>query len=57
MLEALMVNDHPVILAYGRFFRLYERLETLLERELEYAYGRHLPPSLVVFHVQLVILN
>jgi hypothetical protein len=30
MLGALMGNSHPVVLAYGRFLQLYERLETRL---------------------------
>jgi hypothetical protein len=57
MLWDLMGNAHPVVLAYGRFLRLYERLETRLESELDYAYARCLGPSLMVFHVQLAILN
>jgi hypothetical protein len=46
MLGALMGNSYPVVLAYGRLLRLVERLETCLESELEYAYGRCLGPSL-----------
>jgi hypothetical protein len=48
---ALIGNSHPVVLAYGRFLRLYERHETRLESELGHAYGRRLGPTLVVFHV------
>jgi hypothetical protein len=57
MMGALMGNLHPVVLAYGRFLQLYERLETRLESELDHAYGRRLGPSLMVFHVQLNIRN
>jgi hypothetical protein len=57
MTGALMGNAHPVVLAYGRFFRLYECLETRLESELDFAYGHSLGPSLMVFHVQLAIQN
>jgi hypothetical protein len=52
-----MGNLHPVVLAYGRFLQLYERLETRLESDLDHAYGRRLGPSLMVFHVQLNIRN
>jgi hypothetical protein len=50
-----MGDSHPVVVAYSRFLRLYERLETRLERELDLAYGRRLGPVLMVFHVQLTI--
>jgi hypothetical protein len=52
-----MGNTHLVVLAYGQFLRVYERLETFLESELDHAYGRRLGPALMVFHVQLVIHN
>jgi hypothetical protein len=51
VIGALMGNAHPVMLAYGRFLRLYERLETRLESELDYVCGPRLVPSLMVFHV------
>jgi hypothetical protein len=57
MLGALIGKSHPVVLAYGRFLQLYERLETRLESELDPAYGCRLGPSLMVFHVQLNIRN
>jgi hypothetical protein len=57
ILGALMGNAHPVVLAYGRFLQLYERLETRFESELDHAYGHTLGPALMVFHVQLAIRN
>jgi hypothetical protein len=57
MMGGLMGNSHPVVLAYGRFLQLYERLETRLERDLDHTYGRRLGPSLMVLHVQLNIQN
>jgi hypothetical protein len=57
MLSALMGNSHPVVLAYGCLLQLYERLQIRLESDLDHAYGRHLGPSLMVFHVQLNIRN
>jgi hypothetical protein len=44
-----------VLLVYGRFLRLYDRMEPLLESELDHAYGRWLGPALMVFHVQLTL--
>jgi hypothetical protein len=38
-------GSHPVVLAYGRFLSLYERLETRLESELDHAHGRRLGPA------------
>jgi hypothetical protein len=39
LLGALMGNLHLVVLAYGRFLHLYERLETCLESELNHTYN------------------
>jgi hypothetical protein len=57
LLGALLGNSLPVVVAYGRFLRLYELLETRLESELDHAYGHRLGPALMVFHVQLAIRN
>jgi hypothetical protein len=54
---APMRNADPVVMAYRRFFRLYERLKTRLESDPDHAHGRRLGPSLMVFHVQLAIQN
>jgi hypothetical protein len=53
----LIGKTHPVVLYYGRFMRLYEKLKTRLESELYCAYGRHLVPVIMVFHVQLALRN
>jgi hypothetical protein len=57
LLGALLGASHPVVLAYGRFLRLYDRLETRIESELDHAHGRRLGPALMVFHVQLAERN
>jgi hypothetical protein len=55
LLGALLGDAHPILLAYGRFLRLYDRMETRLESELDHVYGRRLGPALMVFHVQLAL--
>jgi hypothetical protein len=57
LLGALMGNSHPVVVAYGLFWRLYEQLETRLESKLDHVYGRRLGPALMVSRVQLKIRN
>jgi hypothetical protein len=57
LLGALLGDDHPVLLAYGRFLCLYHCMETCLDSELDHAYGCRLGPALVVFHVQLTLRN
>jgi hypothetical protein len=57
LLDALVGKNHSVILAYGRFLRMYERMQTRLESELDYAHGRRLGPALMNFHAQLAWRN
>jgi hypothetical protein len=57
LLGTLLGDAHPVLLAYGRFLRLYDCMETHLESELDHAYRRWLGPALMVFHVQLALRN
>jgi hypothetical protein len=57
LLGSLLGDAHPVLLTYGCFLRLYDRMETCLESELDHAYGRRLGPALVVFHFQLTLRN
>jgi hypothetical protein len=57
LLGALLGGSHPVVLAYGRFLQLYDRLETRLESELDHAHGQRLGPALMVFHVHLAVRN
>jgi hypothetical protein len=48
LMGALVGNSHPVILAYGRLFCMYERMQTRLERELDHAHGQRLRPALII---------
>jgi hypothetical protein len=57
LLGALLGDAHLVLLAYGRFLRLYDRMETRLESELDHAYGCRLGPALMVFHVLPFLSN
>jgi hypothetical protein len=57
LLESLLGGSRPVVLAYGRLLRLFERLETRLEIELDHAHGRRCGPALVVYHIQLAVRN
>jgi hypothetical protein len=57
LLGTLVGNNHPVILSYGRFLCVYERMQTRLERELDYVHGRRLGPAMMNFHAQLAWRN
>jgi hypothetical protein len=57
LLGELLGHTHPVILAYGRFMRVCDRMEPQLESELDHVYGRRLRLALVVFNVQLSLHN
>jgi hypothetical protein len=57
LLGDFLGNLQTVVLPYGRFLHLYERLGTRFESELDHTYDRRLGPALMVFHVQLNIHN
>jgi hypothetical protein len=57
LLDALLGDTHPCIASYHRFLRQYDCLQIRLEGELEFAYGRRLAPSLVLFQFQMMWRN
>jgi hypothetical protein len=57
LLGALVGNNHPVMLVYGRFLRMYERMQTRLESGLDDSHGRRLDPAIMNFHAQLAWRN
>jgi hypothetical protein len=57
LVGAVVGNNHPVILAYGRFLCMCESMQTCLESELEYAHGRRLGPAMMSFHAQVAWRN
>jgi hypothetical protein len=57
LMGALLGVEHPLVGAYGRFPRQYDRLMTSLESEVDQVHGRRLGPSLVTFHIQLMWRN
>jgi hypothetical protein len=57
LMGALLGVDRPLVGAYGRFLRQYDRLMTCLESEVDQVHGRRLGPSLVTFHIQLMWRN
>jgi hypothetical protein len=57
LMGALLGVDHPLVGAYGRFMRQYDRLVTRLESEVDQVHGRRMGPSLVTFHIQLMWRN
>jgi hypothetical protein len=57
LMGALLGVEHPLVGAYGRFLRQYDRLMTRLESEVGQVHGRRLGPSLVTFHIQLMWRN
>jgi hypothetical protein len=54
---ALVGENHPVILAYGRFLWMHERMQTRLESELDHVHGRRLGFAMMDFHAQLTWRN
>jgi hypothetical protein len=57
LMGALLGVEHPLVEAFGRFLRQYDRLMTRLESEVDQVHGRRLGPSLVTFHIQLMWRN
>jgi hypothetical protein len=57
LMGSLLGVDHPLVGAYDRFLRQYDRLMTRLESEVDQVHGRRLGPSLVTFHIQLMWRN
>jgi hypothetical protein len=57
LMDALVGNSRPVVLAYGQFLRMYEHMQTRLEIELDHAHGRRSGPAMMKFHAQLAWRN
>jgi hypothetical protein len=55
LMGALLGHDHPTLVVYCSFLRMYDRMLVMLEREVDAVHGRRLGPSLVTFHIQLVL--
>jgi hypothetical protein len=50
----LLGTNHPVIMCYKVFLRIYDLMEPRARRELKLVHGPRLGPALMVFHVHLM---